>query len=69
MVIKRADRRTRHVTNADILQIPAFSQMTLGKSRILFVYENLFKTFGFIYVTGDDISASLVIAITSVFVT
>ena len=48
MVIKLADGRTRHVTNTDILQIPkAISQMTLGKSRILFVYENLFKIFGF----------------------
>ena len=59
MVIKRADGRTRHVTNADILQIPAFSQMTLGKSRILFVYENLFKTFGFIYVTGMSLVRAL----------
>ena len=24
MVIKQADRRTRHVTNTDILQIPSF---------------------------------------------
>ena len=48
MVIKLADGQTRHVTNTDILQIPkAISQMTLGRSRILFVYENLFKTFGF----------------------
>ena len=48
MVIKLADRRTRHVTNTNILQISkAISQMTLGRSRILFVYENLFKTFGF----------------------
>ena len=48
MVIKWADGRTCHVTDTDIFQIPkAISQMTLGGSRILFVYENLFKTFGF----------------------
>ena len=48
MVIKQADGRTLHVTDTDIFQIPkAISQMTLGRSRILFVYENLFKTFGF----------------------
>ena len=48
MVIKLADGRTRDVTNTDILQIPKdISQMTLGRSGILFVYENLFKTFGF----------------------
>ena len=48
MVINRAVRRTRHVTNTDIIQIPkAISEMTLGRSRILFVYESLFKTFGF----------------------
>ena len=48
MVIKRGDGQTRHVSNTDILQIAkAISQMTLGRSRILFVYENLFKTFGF----------------------
>ena len=45
--------------------------MTLGKSEILFVYENLFKTFGFIYITSHDVSASLVIALamTLIFVT
>ena len=48
MVINRADGRTRHVTDTDIFQIPkAISQMTLGRSRILFAYENLFRTFGF----------------------
>ena len=52
MVIKRADERTRHVTDTDIFQIPkAISQMTLGRSRILFVYENLFKTFGFLFIS------------------
>ena len=60
------------MTNTDIFQIPnAIFQMTLGRSRILFVFdlENLFKTFDFIYITSHDISASLVIAMTSVFVT
>ena len=33
--------------------------MTLGKSRILFIYENLFKTFGFIYVTGMSLVRAL----------
>ena len=48
MVINWVDRWTRQVTDTDIFQIPkAISQMTLGRSRILFVYENLFKTFGF----------------------
>ena len=48
MVIEWADERTRHVTDTDIFQSPkAISQITLGRSRILFVYENLFKTFGF----------------------
>ena len=61
-----------HVTNTDIFQIPnAISQMALGRSRILFVFdlENLFKTFDFIYIMSHDVSASLVIAMTSVFVT
>ena len=55
------------MTNTDIFQIPnAIFQMTLGRSRILFVFdlENLFKTFDFIYITSHDISASLVIAMT-----
>ena len=45
--------------------------MTLGKSEILFVYENLFKTFDFIYITSHDVSTSLVIALamTLIFVT
>ena len=48
VVIKQADGRTLHVTDTDIFQIPkAISQMTLGRSRILFGYENLFKTFEF----------------------
>ena len=60
------------MTNTDIFQIPnAIFQMTLGRFRILFVFdlENLFKTFDFIYITSHDVSASLVIAMTSVFVT
>ena len=55
MVIKRADERTRHVTDTDIFQISkAISQMTLGRSRILLVlvYGYLFKT----YVTSHDVS-------------
>ena len=55
------------MTNTDIFQIPnAIFQMTLGRFRILFVFdlENLFKTFDFIYITSHDISASLVIAMT-----
>ena len=47
----------RHPLNSFI------SQIILGKSEILFVYENLFKTFDFIYIMSHDVSTSLVIAL------
>ena len=55
----------RHPPNSFIFQ------MTLGKSEILFVYENLFKTFGFIYIMSHDVSTSLIVALamTLIFVT
>ena len=47
----------------DVLQIPNFiSQITLGISTILLVYENLFKTYGFIYVLVYDASMIFVLA-------
>ena len=46
----------------DVPQIPNFiSQITLGISTILLVYENLFKTYGFICVIVYDISMTFVL--------
>ena len=51
MVIKRVVGRTCHVTHGDIYQIPNFiNKTTLDKSRMLLVYENLFKYFQFLFI-------------------
>ena len=63
MVIRQAVGRVCHVTKWDVPQIPNFiSQITLGISRILLVNENLFKTYGFIYITVYDINMIFVLA-------
>ena len=63
MVIRQVVGRVCYVTKRDVPQIPNFiSQITFGISRILLVNENLFKTYGFIYITVYDISMIFALA-------
>ena len=61
MVIRRADRWVYHVTKQDIMELKENSQITLEKSRIPLVYQNLFKTFDFIYLIVYDVSMVFVL--------
>ena len=61
MVIRWADRWVYHVTKQDIMELKENSQITLEKSRIPLVYQNLFKTFDFIYLIVYDVSMVFVL--------
>ena len=61
MVIRRADRWVYHVTKQDIMELKENSQITLEKSRIPLTYQNLFKTFDFIYLIVYDVSMVFVL--------
>ena len=61
MVIRRADRWVYHVTKQDIMELKENSQITLEKSTIPLVYQNLFKTFDFIYLIVYDVSMVFVL--------
>ena len=51
MVINWADGWVCHVTKRDAMELKENSQITLDKSRIPLVYQNLLKTFDFIYLS------------------
>ena len=61
MVICRVDGRVYHVSKRDVLELKENSQITLDKSRIPLVYQNLYKTFDFIYLIVYDVSMDFVL--------
>ena len=61
MVICRVDGQVYHVSKRDVLELKENSQITLDKSRIALVYQNLYKTFDFIYLIVYDVSMDFVL--------
>ena len=61
MVICRVDGQVYHVSKRDVLELKENSQITLDKSRIPLVYQNLYKTFDFIYLIVYDVSMDFVL--------
>ena len=61
MVICRVDGQVYHVSKRDVLELKENSQITLDKSRIPLVYQNLYKTIDFIYLIVYDVSMDFVL--------
>ena len=61
MVICWVDGQVYHVSKRDVLELKENSQITLDKSRIPLVYQNLYKTFDFIYLIVYDVSMDFVL--------
>ena len=61
MVICRVDGQVYHVSKRDVLELKENSQITLDKSRIPLVYQNLYKIFDFIYLIVYDVSMDFVL--------